>query len=289
MNDRIKMITAMLIFGSIGVFVRNINLPSIEIAFLRAVIGSVFLISVTVLMRDKKSIESIKLNLILLIVSGLTLGFNWIMLFQAYRYTTIANATLSYYFAPIFVLLLSPIVLEEKLTFKKIAYVCMAMIGLFLILSNGQNSLGQSYDHLKGILYGLSGAVLYAGVILINKKIKNLSGYETTMIQLMVASIVLLPIVIYQNNIIFSQIDLVSWILILAIGIIHTGIAYLLYFSSIKELRGESIAILSFIDPIWAVIIAVVFLKEGMNVYQVIGGSLILVATFFSERKHNSN
>jgi len=230
-----------------------------------------------------------KLNLILLIVSGLTLGFNWIMLFQAYRYTTIANATLSYYFAPIFVLLLSPIVLEEKLTFKKIAYVCMAMIGLFLILSNGQNSLGQSYDHLKGILYGLSGAVLYAGVILINKKIKNLSGYETTMIQLMVASIVLLPIVIYQNNIIFSQIDLVSWILILAIGIIHTGIAYLLYFSSIKELRGESIAILSFIDPIWAVIIAVVFLKEGMNVYQVIGGSLILVATFFSERKHNSN
>ncbi|MHC6179715.1 DMT family transporter [Clostridium sp. JNZ X4-2] len=283
MNAKLNIIISMLIFGSIGVFVKNINLPSAELAFFRASIGSLFLICVFFIKSEKISFRSIKANLLLLIMSGMALGLNWIFLFQAYKYTTIPNATLSYYFAPIFVILLSPIFLKEKLTATKISCVIIAMAGLFLILNTGSNTAG-SYNHLKGIIYGLLGAVLYASVILMNKFIKNLSGFETTLIQLIMAAMVLLLSTIYKNNLNTAAISHKAWLFILIVGIVHTGIAYLLYFSSVKELSGQSIAILSYIDPVSALFISSIFLGETMIPIQIIGGILILGSTFLSEK-----
>ncbi|MEY7999860.1 DMT family transporter [Clostridium sp. Mt-5] len=283
MNAKLNIIISMLIFGSIGVFVKNINLPSAELAFFRASIGSLFLICVCFIKSEKISFRSIKANLLLLIMSGMALGLNWIFLFQAYKYTTIPNATLSYYFAPIFVILLSPLFLKEKLTIAKISCVIIAMAGLFLILNTGANTTG-SYNHLKGIIYGLLGAVLYASVILMNKFIKNLSGFETTLIQLIMAAMVLLLSIIYKNNLNTAAISHKAWFFIFIVGIIHTGIAYLLYFTSVKELSGQSIAILSYIDPISAVFISSIFLGETMTLIQIAGGILILGSTFLSEK-----
>lgn len=284
MKNKIKIISSMLIFGSIGVFVKNINLPSMDIAFLRAVIGSIFLLCAGVILKQKASFKAIRENLLLLLLSGTAIGFNWILLFQGYKYTTISNATLAYYFAPVFVIVLSPLLLKEKLSAKKIICVALAMIGLFLILSVGSGSTTDSTNHLKGILYGLSAAVLYSSAILMNKFIKNLSGFETTLIQLSVAAIVLLPSIIFEGNLRVGAISSRGWIFILIVGIIHTGIAYLLYFTSIKDLNGQSIAILSYIDPISAVIISSIFLGESMSLLQIIGGILILGSTFLSER-----
>ena len=162
MKSKLKIISAMLIFGSIGIFVKNINLPSIEIAFFRAVIGSLFLLFSGLIMKKKMSLKLIKENILLLILSGVALGFNWILLFQAYKYTTISNSTLSYYFAPVFVIILAPVILKEKLTIIKILCVIAAMAGLFLIVSVGSSSLQGTYNHLLGIMYGLSAAILYA-------------------------------------------------------------------------------------------------------------------------------
>lgn len=274
----------MLIFGSIGVFVRNIDLSSSEIAFLRAVIGSLFLVGVSFLVKQKISLPEIKENLLLLIISGAAIGFNWILLFQAYKYTTISNATLSYYFAPIFVIILAPFILKEKLTAVKIGCVVTALVGLFLVVNVGGSSTTGNYNHILGILYGLSAAVLYASVILMNKFIKKLSGFETTLIQLLSAALVLLPYVTLVDNMNFSSLSSKSVVFILVVGIIHTGIAYFLYFTSMKELKGQSIAILSYIDPISAVIIAALFLGESMNLLQIIGGILILGSTLLSDR-----
>lgn len=283
MKDKIKIISSMFIFGSIGIFVRNINLPSIEIAFLRAIIGSSFLLFAGFIMKQKMSIKLIKANISILTLSGVAIGFNWILLFQAYKYTTISNSTLSYYFAPIFVLMLAPIVLKEKLTMIKIICVIVAMSGLFLIVSTGSTNITGSYNHIIGIIYGLSAAVLYASIILMNKFIKNLSGFESTLIQLSIAALVLLPLIIYRGNIHVSKLSSTAWIFILIVGILHTGIAYLMYFSSINQLTGQSIAILSYIDPISAVILASVFLGESITIMKVIGGLLILGSTFISE------
>lgn len=284
MNSKIRLITAMLTFGSIGAFVKNIDQSSSEIAFLRGVIGSLFLIGISILIGQKPSFQQVKKNGLLLLLSGAAIGFNWILLFQAYKYTTISNATLSYYFAPVFVMLLAPLFLKEKLTPIKMSCIISAMIGLFLIVNAGGGNIEGSYNHAAGVSYGLSAAVFYASVILMNKFIKNLSGFETTVIQLLVAAVVLLPYVLIKDHLNLSIITLHSWIYILILGIIHTGIAYYLYFTSFKELKGQTIAVLSYIDPVSAVIIAAILLGENMNFIQVIGGILILGSTFLSER-----
>ncbi|WP_141770512.1 DMT family transporter [Bacillus sp. MUM 116] len=284
MKGQIKNISAMLIWGSLGVFVKNIHLSSSEIALLRGIIGSVFLIFFFMIAKQRLSIQALKKNLVLLTLSGAAVGFNWILLFQSYRYTTVSNATLSYYFAPVFVMALSPLILKEKLTPAKVGCIIAAMIGLFLVVNIGGESGGGNYHHLTGILYGLSAAAFYASVVLINKFIKNLSGFETTLVQLLVASIILFPYVMMRENLNFSGLTSQSIIFILIIGIIHTGIAYFLYFTSIKELKGQRIAVLSYIDPISAVIFAAIFLGEGMGLMQIIGGVLILGSTFLSER-----
>lgn len=182
MKGKFKIIMAMLIFGSIGVFVKKINLSSSQIAFLRGVIGSLFLIGASLLTKQKVSFKAIKENIVLLVLSGGAIGVNWIFLFESYKYTTIANATLSYYFAPIFVIILAPFILKEKLTPAKIVYGLIAMLGLFLVINTGGKAAGDSHNHIVGILFGLSAAVLYASVILMNKFIKNVSGFETTLV-----------------------------------------------------------------------------------------------------------
>lgn len=283
MRGKFKLVTAMLIFGSIGIFVKHINLSSSEIAFLRGVIGCLFLIGVGFWAQQKPSFISIKENGKLLFLSGSAIGLNWIFLFQAYRYTTIAIATLSYYFAPIFVMALAPFVLKEKLTYIKVGCIFTAMIGLFLIVNTHGNAAG-AYNHIIGILYGLSAAILYASVILMNKFIKHLPDQETTVIQLLVASLILLPYILIKDNINFSGLTFYSGFLIVILGILHTGIAYYLYFSAVKELKGQTIAVLSYIDPISAVIFAALFLGENMNLIQIAGGALILSSTFLSER-----
>ncbi len=284
MKAKLKMITAMLIFGSIGIFVKNINLGSSQIALFRSLIGTVFLIAAGLLIRKRFDFRTTKRNLLLLILSGIAIGLNWIFLFEAYRYTTISNATLSYYFAPIFVIMLAPFVLKEKLTWKKVASIIGAMTGLVLIIGENPEAAG-TYDHVTGIFYGLLAAALYASVIIMNKFIKNLSDYDTTVGQLATATLVLLPYVLLKEPVNMGNIGFTTGLLILIVGIIHTGLAYVLYFSAIKELEGHTIAVFSYIDPISAVIMAAVFLGEGMTLMQIFGGIFILGSTYLSERK----
>src|SRR4051794_20195679 len=151
MNGKMRLIITMLIFGSIGVFVKKIDLSSSEIAFFRGVIGSLFLLAASFLVKHKPSLKALKQNALLLLLSGGAIGLNWIFLFEPYRYTTISNATISYYFAPIFVMILAPWVLKEKLTSVKVGCIITAMIGLFLIVNPGAGDTGGLQNHAVGI------------------------------------------------------------------------------------------------------------------------------------------
>lgn len=286
MGAKATFILVMLIFGSLGLFVKNIDLSSSEIALFRGAIGSVFLIGASFFIKQKVNLKLIsKRNLILLVLSGAAMGFNWIFLFEAYRYTTIPNATLSYYFAPIFVMVLAPFLLKENWTIKKAISIALAFIGLFLVVQPGGLILGDAYNHPVGIGYGLVAAALYASVILINKFIRNLADFETTILQLTIATIVMFPYVFMTEEMNYSGLGMKSILLIAIFGIVHTGIAYLLYFSSMKKLKGQTIAVLSYIDPISAVAMAAIFLNENMGVLQIVGGVFILGSTMISELK----
>ena len=208
------------------------------------------------------------------------MGLNWIFLFQGYKYTSISNATLSYYFAPVFVTILAPFVLKEKLTLSKFLCVLMALVGMFCIV--GVDGINGGSD-LIGIFYGLLAAGFYASVILMNKFLKGIDSIEITVVQLISATITLLPYVLYVEGLGILSVSSASIPYILILGIVHTGIAYLLYFSSLQGLKGQTIAVLSYIDPVFAIIISAVILKEQLGLLQIIGGVLILGSSFLSE------
>ena len=272
----IKFIISMLIFGTIGLFVKNLPFSSAVTAMFRGFIGSGFLILVLSVKKQKLNINSIKKNLILLILSGGAIGFNWIFLFEAYKYTTISNATLCYYMAPVFVILLSPILFKEKLTKPKIISTVCAIAGMVLV-SGVLTSEGNV--SMKGILFGLAAAILYASAMILNKFFKNISSYETTVFQLLTAAVVVLPYVLITSNFSSVSIGLGNIAMLITVGIIHTGIAYYLYFSAIPKMKSQLIAFLSYIDPISAIILSAIFLGEPMSIFETAGAFLILGST----------
>lgn len=279
-KDKLKNILAMLIFGTIGIFVKNIELSSSEIALTRGFIGGIVLLLFIFFTKEKISRISIKNNFKILFFSGFAVGLNWIFLFQGYRYTTISNATLSYYFAPVFVTIFSPIILKEKLNFFKVICIFMALIGMGFIV--GIDGINDKRDFI-GIMYGLLAAGFYASVVLSNKFLKSIKGIEITIVQLFVAAITLLPyvLIVEENKILKVSGNSIPYILIL--GVIHTGIAYLLYFSSLQRLKAQTVAVLSYIDPVFAVIISGFLLKEPLGIPEIIGGTLILGSNFMNE------
>ena len=141
---------------------------------------------------------------------------------------------------------------------------------------------GGSRD-LLGILLGLGAAVLYAAVMLLNKFIKGVSGLQRTFIQFLAVVMVLTPYVACTGGFTLGGLDGTGWINLLIVGFAHTGINYCMYFSALKELPGQKVAILSYIDPLVAVLVSVIWLNESMTVPQMIGGVLILGFTLWSE------
>ncbi len=283
-KNKLKIILAMLIWGTMGIFIKTIPLSSLEIAFYRSIIGALFIIILSISQKEKWNKEDLRKDLKILIPSGIALGAGWVLLFQGYKNTTVSIATLSYYIAPVFIVILSIIVLKEKITRKKILCIIVAIIGLLLVLDI--KNLGNIGDNnLLGIIYSVLAAVFYAIVVILNKFIKKLSGSKVTIVQLLVSTIILMPFTILNSTRSLMSLDMLSLFLLLFVGIVHTGIAYLLYFSSVKQIEGQSIAILSYMDPIFALVIAGLFLGEKMTLIQLFGGILILGSAYVSESK----
>ena len=281
-NPKLMLALSMVIFGTLGPFTRNIAVSSGELALYRAVMAAVMIGLFLRLTKQKLDLREIGRELPLLLLSGVAMGFNWILLFQAYQYTTISVATLSYYFAPVIVTIASPLLFREKLTKKGLICFLMSTVGMGLIIGVGNVSGGER--NLVGILYGFGAAVLYATVILLNKAIKGVSGIHRTFLQFIAAVLVLIPYVLLTSGMQFSLLDTTGWVCLLVVGIVHTGITYCLYFSSLKDLSGQQAAILSYIDPLVAVLVSLVVLKEAMTPLQILGGVLILGFTLWNEK-----
>ena len=279
------MAASMFIFGTLAPFVRNINVSSGELALYRALMASALVGLFLIITNQKLSFGSMKKDLILLIVSGGAMGLNWMLLFEAYKYTTVSVATLSYYFAPVIVMVVCPLLFKEKLSVKQMICFVMSTAGLVLITG----AAGGGKQDLLGIAFGLGAAVLYAFVMLINKFIKGVAGLQRTFIQFIAAAVVLVPNVIFTGGFTFSGLDTKGWIFLSIVGIVHTGITYCMYFSALKDLPGHKVAILSYIDPLVAVLVSVIWLCEKMTLAQIIGGLLILGFTLFCELPSKKN
>ena len=284
-NDRRStwmFISSMLIFGTIGIFRRYIPLPSAFLAFSRGILGGLFLLAFLKL-RGRKQEEKLPVQTALwLVVSGAVMGVNWILLFEAYNYTTVAVATLCYYMQPTIVVLLSPVIFRERLTLRKGLCAVVAVIGMVLVsgvIGGGGSQTGDP----RGVLFGLGAAVCYAVVVIMNKKITGVEAFQKTKIQLLSAGIVMIPYLLLTGGFDAGGVSAMTVILLLTVGIVHTGIAYVLYFGSFDGLKAQSAAILSYIDPVAALFFSALFLREPLSLPGVVGAVMIIGSAVVSE------
>ena len=277
---KIKYLSAMTLFGTIGIFVRYIPLSSTAIAFFRGVLGCLYLVGVMLIGRKKPDLAAIRRNFILLLLSGTAIGFNWILLFESYKYTTVAAATVCYYLAPLLLLLASPL-LGERITLKKLLCVGAAVVGIALV--SNVFSQGVQGSEYRGIVLGLCAAGLYAGAILMNKRIQGIASMDRTIIQLGTAALVLIPYNLLSSGFTYVPLTPTQILLLVTVGIVHTGLAYYLYFSSMRHLSGQTVAIVSYLDPVVAVLVSACFLKEPFSWREALGALLIIGAALLSE------
>ena len=279
MNPTLSLVLSMCIFGTIGVFRRFIPLPSSLVALSRGITGMLFLLALLRVRGGRLNWEAIRCKLRTLCLSGAALGINWILLFEAYNHTSVATATLCYYFAPIFILLSAPLTLGERLTARKVGCVAAALAGMVLV----SGVLQSGFSGLRGILLGLGAAVFYACVVLLNKRLGEVPSNDRTIVQLGVSAAVLLPYVLLTVD--FSDLHFAPSTLgmLLLVGVLHTGVAYALYFGALRELRAQTAAILSYIDPVVAILLSALLLCEPMNAASVLGAVLVLGAAVVSE------
>ena len=281
-SAKLQLIASMLTFGTIGIFVRHIPLPSSILALVRGITGTLFLLVLIRIQKTPLHREILRQKLFLLLLSGACIGFNWILLFESYRYTSVATATLCYYLAPVFVILASPLLLKERLTSRKLLCVLASLVGMVFVSGILDANFSGSSE-MTGVLYGIGAAALYATVMLLNRTLTMVPAYDKTIFQLGSAALVTLPYVLITER----GTDLVwtplSVVLLLLVGIVHTGSAYALYFNAMGKLPVQTVAIFSYIDPVAAIILAAIFLGEGLTPAGIIGAVLILGSTLLSE------
>lgn len=277
MKEKVSLILSMVIFGTIGIFVNYIGLPSGVIASCRGITGAVVILAVMLITGRKIDFKAVKKKLPVLLASGAAIGFNWILLFEAYRFTGIPVATVCYYTAPIIVVIVSSFIFKDRLKAKQIICVFVALIGVALVSGVFQSDSSK----ITGVLCGLGAAALYASVMIMNKFMGEVESYERTVVQLSVAGLVVLPYAWFtMGDITFNP---KSAILLVVVGVVHTGFAYLLYFGAMKKLKSQTVAILSYIDPASAIILSSIVFVQLPTVHEFIGVVLIMSAAALSE------
>lgn len=279
---RLALIGTMCIWGSIGLFRRFLPVPSGFLAMVRGLVGAAFLLLLIRLRGKSLSREAIRANGWKLLLSGAMIGFNWILLFEAYRYTTVAIAELCYNMAPLFILMAAPFLLREPLTLRRLLCVAAALLGIALVSELNRTGFSGGAD-LRGILFGLGAAVLYAGIVLVNKRIRGIDALDRTVVQLGAGGVVLIPYVLMTEDLsaIVPTPAVVG--LLLLVCLVHTGLAYAIYFGIMDVLPAHTLALYGYLDPVLAILFSALLLREPMSLTQAFGAALILCAAIIAE------
>lgn len=284
-NDRrsvLKMVSSLLIFGTIGIFRRYIPFSSGFLACVRGFLGGLFILAFLRVARRNSGEKLPPRVLPALIISGAMIGVNWMLLFEAYNHTTVAVATLCYYMQPTIVMLLSPVFFRERLTGKKAACAAVAIVGMVLV-SGIVGDSGAGRGDFQGVLLGLGAAVFYSAVVIMNSRLRGIDAYRKTMIQMLSAGAVMIPYLLVSGTGSTEGLTFTSVALLAVVGIVHTGIAYVLYFGSMDGLRVQSVALLSYIDPVSALLFSALLLREPLSPLSILGAVMILASAIVSE------
>jgi len=282
--NRIKLVLVMIIWGSLGVFTRSIPLSALSLAFLRAFIALPVLF---VVMKTKKG-DKVKGQLLLpYLISGVLLGFGWLTLFYGFKHTSISSAVMIYNMCPVYVMIFAPLVLKETISKIQIIVISISFLGLFLIVGH---NLSEGYGYMGLALSAVSG-MLYATIVLINRSIKvRVDNQTATFVQILTAMIVLLPFVLIDGNVFtVVQLDAMAVIYTILLGVLHTGVAYTMFFSVYAHMKSVEIVSYSFLEPLFGILFSVIFIGETLTFPQIIGGFLILGSNYLGQKATSSS
>lgn len=274
----IKYFTALLLFGSNGIVASLINLSSYEIVLLRTLIGSALLMAIFFLGRGKLTFYKNRRQFLFLCISGITMGTSWMFLYEAYARIGVSISSLLYYCGPVIVMALSPMLFKEKLTAVKVVGFAAVLCGVFLVNGNAFDGGGDTF----GIFCGIMSAVMYSFMVIFNKKAKDITGLENSMLQLLISFLTVAVFVGIKQGFVM-EIEPSSILPILVLGLVNTGIGCYFYFSSIGDLTVQIVAICGYLEPLSAVLFSFLFLKEAMMQVQMIGAALIIGGAMFGE------
>ncbi|NYB75021.1 EamA family transporter [Sedimentibacter hydroxybenzoicus DSM 7310] len=274
----LKYISALLMFGSNGIVASYILLSSYEIVFLRTLIGSMFLILIFLFSKTERMFWKNKSHSMYLIISGIAMGASWIFLYEAYSQIGVSIATLSYYCGPVIIMILSPVLFKERLANTKLLGFFAVIIGMFFV---NYQALSQGIISW-GLILSILSAIMYAIMVVFNKKAVSITGLENSMYQLVTSFFAVAIFVGIKQG--FS-IDIVHTNLpaILLLGVVNTGIGCYFYFSSIDDLPVQTVSICGYLEPLSALIFSAAILGEKLGALQIAGAILILGGAAFGE------
>lgn len=283
---KIELASAFLVWGSIGVFVKMIPLNSGVVAFDRSLVGMLFLLLVKLFMGRKIDLKAMRSSFLLLCINGALLGVNWILLFESYNYTSVATSTICYNLGPMIVVMLSPIVFRERLTIVKVLCVITALFGVVCV-SGVFNQSGIGERGAVGVALGLAAAVVYAITVIINKRLDEVDPLDKAITQFASSSVVMLIYCLFTTKASELQFTTPTVILLIIVGVVHTGVAYTIYFKSLPNVTSQNVAIFAYIDPVVAVILSALVLREQLSFGTVIGAILVIASAIISELYDN--
>ncbi|MFL0196013.1 DMT family transporter [Clostridium sp. WILCCON 0269] len=266
-----KYFLALLLFGSNGIVASYILLNSYEIVFLRAFIGSLFLIVVFILSKGKLQGLQNKKHFIFLIISGMAMGISWMFLYEAYAEIGVSIATLIYCCGPVIVMVFAPLLFHEHLSILRILGFCIALIGMFFVNGNTLRQNGFSW----GLICGILSAVMYAFMVIFNKKAKSITGLENAMLQLIASFLTVAIFMQIKQGLVISSL-MQNIFPVLFLGVINTGIGCYLYFSSIQQLPAGSVGICGYLEQLSALVFSALFLQERLSGVQILGAIFII-------------
>ncbi|MBR2715980.1 MAG: DMT family transporter [Ruminococcus sp.] len=281
-----ELASAFLIWGTIGIFVKFITLNSGVVAFNRSIVGMIFLIMVKLIMKSRIDFSNLKGHFLELSINGALLGINWILLFESYNYTTVATSTICYNLGPMIVVLVSPLVFKEKLTAVKISCALMALFGVVCVSGVFEQS-GVDTKDLIGISLGLSAAVVYAITVIINKRLDDINPMDKAITQFASSTVVMFIYCLFTTDSNELSFTVSTVILLLVVGVVHTGFAYFVYFKSLPYVTSQNVAIFAYIDPVFAVVLSAVVLGEILSISTIVGALLVIVSAIVSELYDN--
>lgn len=279
---RLLLVSAFLIWGSIGIFVKLIPLSSGMVALDRSLVGMLFLLCVKLISRQKFDVAALKRDLPVLLINGALLGVNWILLFESYNYTTVATSTICYNIGPMLVVMTSPIIFKERLTLVRIICAAVSLFGVTCVSGVFEQS-GVTREQLWGVALGVFAAVVYAVTVIFNKRLDKINPLDKAIVQFFSSTVVMFLYCLFTTDASELEFSAITVMLLLVIGVLHTGVAYMLYFKSLPHVTSQSVAIFAYIDPVVAVLLSAVVLREQLTFYTLLGAVLVIVSAVTCE------